>query len=377
MNILNQIREAVNQIIAQLKRDAFSNERQVEDGAVKRLLHALGWDVFDVEQVHGQYSTQKGRVDYALFSDKSRRPCVSIEAKAVGKIKAESEEQLLNYAFTEGAPMLILTDGDKWHFYLTAGPGKYHERQFYKLNISEDPENGAGIFYKYLRRDAIVSGEAYKKAEAALKSMERKTAIKDAMPKVWRELLKTDDLLREMLAEATADACGYKPEMEDAAEFLYEQIGKDNAPTSPVTKSKSPPVPRTIGAESRQNKRTKIKGFRFNDKFYPSNNGADTLLQSAALFHDMDKSFLPRLAKDKEVNSENVRFVSNTRNGLFIRSPHLLELPYMGKRIPTKRGEWWMHTAHSTPKMMHLLRIQCRFANVEFNKDFQVETEEK
>lgn len=374
MNIKDKVRDTAQKIVEQLKRGNFDNEKQVENGAVMPLLHALGWDVFNVDQVVGEYSAGNGRVDYALFgAGKPRRLCVFIEAKAVGKIKAESEEQLFRYAFEEGAPILILTDGREWNFYLTAGEGRYFERQFYKLNIVEHTENCPDIFCKYLLQESVVSGKARKEAESALKSRERGAAIKNAMPRAWREVLRTDDLLPDILAEAVQNDCGYKPEREDVVAFLHNQVGGGESPSPPIQRRQlhvpGTPQPRkTI---------TKITGFSFGEKFYPSKNGGEALLNAAALFQDRDKTFLPQLAKDTEANSDKVRFVSNTRDDLFRQSPRLLAREYLGKQIPTKRGEWWMHTAHNLDRMKRLFQIQCRIAGVKFGEDFKVETEEK
>ena len=64
-------------------------------------------------------------------------PClVFIEVKQVGNIEG-AEEQLFEYAFREGVPIAILTDGREWRFFHPTAQGDYRERKVCELNLSE------------------------------------------------------------------------------------------------------------------------------------------------------------------------------------------------------------------------------------------------
>jgi len=86
------------------------SEAQVSQGPVRSILHALGWDTFDVDCVVPEYSVGSRRVDYALKATPARTD-VFLEIKAPGKADEAADLQLFEYAFHEGVPFAVLTDG--------------------------------------------------------------------------------------------------------------------------------------------------------------------------------------------------------------------------------------------------------------------------
>src|SRR5215212_838668 len=72
--------------IAQARgRSAGVNEENTKRVLITPLLEALGWDVFDLDEVQNEYRTkpQDNPVDYAMFLRRS--PCLFFEAKALGQ----------------------------------------------------------------------------------------------------------------------------------------------------------------------------------------------------------------------------------------------------------------------------------------------------
>ena len=86
-----------------------SVEEATRQAAVLPALDALGWDWRDLDEVAPEYVVRGGRVDYCLRLH--GQPAVLIEVKRTGKDLTEHQEQLLRYAFAEGAPLAALTDG--------------------------------------------------------------------------------------------------------------------------------------------------------------------------------------------------------------------------------------------------------------------------
>ncbi len=76
------------------------------------VIGALAWNVFDPNEVDCEYSVRGGYVDYCLRSQ--ARNLVLIEVKRAGADLTKHQEQLLRYAFYEGAPLAVLTDGLVW-----------------------------------------------------------------------------------------------------------------------------------------------------------------------------------------------------------------------------------------------------------------------
>lgn len=110
-----------------IKAGRFTSEAAVSQGIVLRLLHALGWPAYDTQVIWPEYSLSGRRADFALCNPPSR-PIAFIEVKQVGQ-SDRAERQLFEYAFHDGVPMAILTDGREWNFFLPGEQGDYGERR--------------------------------------------------------------------------------------------------------------------------------------------------------------------------------------------------------------------------------------------------------
>ena len=146
-----------------IKAGRFINEASVSQGIVLRLLHALGWPSYDTQVVWPEYSLSGRRVDFALCHPSSK-PIAFIEVKQIGQSDL-AERQLFEYAFHEGVPMAILTDGREWNFFLPGEQGDYGERRVYKLDIVErDLAECATRLRRYLLHSDVASGAAIQAA---------------------------------------------------------------------------------------------------------------------------------------------------------------------------------------------------------------------
>ncbi|AFK22129.1 type I restriction endonuclease [Pyrococcus sp. ST04] len=93
-----------------------SNEEATKQHLILPILSALGWDIFNPEDVIPEVSTEDGgRVDYALYINGD---CVAyVEAKSLG-VNVISDYNALNqlgkYCFSDGVQLGILTNGIQW-----------------------------------------------------------------------------------------------------------------------------------------------------------------------------------------------------------------------------------------------------------------------
>lgn len=159
MDLKNTIKSIANDI----KHDRFTSEASVSQGIVLRLLSVLGWNIYDTEIVIPEYSIRGKRVDFALCHPRNK-PVVLIEVKQVGNAEG-FEKQLFEYAFHQGIPSVILTDGREWHFFLPGEQGLYQERRVSKLDIlEEDLENSYNRFIRYLDHERVAKGLAIESA---------------------------------------------------------------------------------------------------------------------------------------------------------------------------------------------------------------------
>lgn len=198
------------------------DEAAIKQGVVLKILSTLGWDPFNVDEVFPEYSVKSKRVDYALRYDGHNK--VFIEVKKAGENLENCQEQLLNYSFQEGVKLAILTNGISWWFYLPLHEGSWEQRKFYTIEIyDQNIEDIVSKFIAFLSRENVISDKAVANAESIYKSKQRQSLIKKTLPKAWEKLLtEPDELLVELLVEATEKLCGYRPDNETVEKFLAE-----------------------------------------------------------------------------------------------------------------------------------------------------------
>ena len=155
-----------------------------------------------------------------------------IEVKQPGKAE-DGVRQSLEYAFHTGVPLIVLTDGQTWSFYLPAEQGSYEDRRVYKLDLFERPAmEAAEALNRYLERARVESGEALETARQEYRSRSRQAQARAAIPEAWRELVgKGDEQLVGILANAVESKAGIRPDEDHVAEFLAS-LGRSQFVTS-------------------------------------------------------------------------------------------------------------------------------------------------
>ena len=240
------LEDTIQQIQGNLHSGGFGNEASVSNGAVLPILNDLGWPVFNTASVHPQYPVQpvdqggKKWVDFALRNPNSGKAAVFVEVKDVGKA-ASGESQLFGYAFHAGVPLIVLTDGREWSFYLPAGLGSYKDRRVHKLDLLEqDISECSYRFKRYLSHIDVIQGKAFENAKADYDSSNREAAINQSLPEAWRKLLENpDESLLNSLAEVVEDLCGFKPGHRLCAEFISDTQAHN--PATPAQPSRPSP----------------------------------------------------------------------------------------------------------------------------------------
>jgi len=202
-----------------------SSEQDTREIAVNTIIGELGWDTLDRDEVAREYSVRGGRVDYCLRSQ--TRNLVLIEVKRAGTDLAEHQEQLLRYAFDEGASLAALTDGLVWWLYLPMEKVGWEQRRFARVNFREQQSaDTAATLYRFLNRSSVVSGEAQEEARREFESQERERLVRIALQDAWQRVLgDPNSLLREELTDAVEDISGHRPDRDTIAGFLQRMLG--------------------------------------------------------------------------------------------------------------------------------------------------------
>lgn len=337
----------IQEIITNLKNNRYPNEAQISQGVVRRILTLLNWPMFEPGIVISEYSLNGRRVDLALCN-RPNQPIIFIEVKQLGQCEG-ADRQLFLYAFDEGIPIAILTDGREWSFYLPGEQGQINDRCFYKLDLfyREIPEI-IDSFRNYLGYENVISGRAQEKARADYKNVSKKRIIKNVFPKAWAELIEQkDEFLYEAVASKIESICGYKPEFDDVLLLMQQlEIKKvDNNTGKKVVQKRNKPtgVKKTGG---------KFTYTLFNNKEKECKNGRDLTRQIFNDFYKIDDQFFKKFLEYPKGNNKRP-YLSKSKEELYPGSPQLMVAAV------ELTGGWWLDGNQSLSSFEKLIKIAC------------------
>ncbi len=214
-----ELKDHIEDIRTQLEEKVFNDEEAVRTHIVLRLLEPLKWPRFKPKIIQREYPVKRLKVDFALCHPESK-PIVFIEAKKVGNINENGEEQLFQYAFNQGVPIVLLTDGREWRFYYPRGDGDIKDRLVYKVDLLEnDNEVCVTRLNRYLNYEEIQN----RNAVSAIKEDYTHRHIQNA----WETLLtEADTAWIDVIVNKTEHLCGHKPTEEQVKTFLKNMVPK-------------------------------------------------------------------------------------------------------------------------------------------------------
>ena len=139
------------------------SEAKVKQVVILPILHELGWNWEDPDEVSPEYFVEDGFVDYALLTCATAE--VFIEAKRGNEPLSRHQEQLLDYV-RHNVKIAILTNGAVWWFYLPFYKGRLESRKFDTVEF--DKQDKGEITQKlidFLGKENVNSGNAVQRAE--------------------------------------------------------------------------------------------------------------------------------------------------------------------------------------------------------------------
>ena len=222
------------------------DEANVKQGVILPILNALGWNPFNTNEVRPEYPVSSGNVDYSLRLDGKNK--VFLEAKRPREALNIHQEQLLRYAFAQGVPIAVLTNGLDWWFYRPSGEGNWEERRFCTIDLRDgDISPQVVLLMRFLWQDNVGSGEAVKDAELHLKVLREIREIEQALPKAWEQLInEPDEILVELLNEKVKELCGWEADLAQVKRFLSDSMNLTHAQSIPA-RPLIPPQPHLQG----------------------------------------------------------------------------------------------------------------------------------
>ncbi|MCQ3811741.1 MAG: hypothetical protein KTV68_14430 [Acidimicrobiia bacterium] len=365
------LKQAIEQALKRIQSGVLKNEAQVKQAVIVPILRELGWDDSNPEEFLPEHQVDNGLVDYALLVHK--KPQVFVEAKRLGNLSPKAEEQLFSYAANKGIPLLVLTDGSIWDFYLSMAAGEPANRRFSRIELNAHDGSLLSLheksFRKFLAREQVASGLAKRDAEALHEDTQRRSQAREAIPNAWEGLLNPpNDLLIELLAEEVEGKCGIQPRHEDVEHFFNQLASTPLSEVSPVrTRSAiaTTPSPKPGRSTLRRKSPTatrRIVGYRIRTSEFQCSSASATLVALLKDFQEQDPSFLSRLYEDPRNHTRKRVLVSQRRSEMYSEPRKDSEYKDLG-------AGWWVGTNLSAQSITRKVELACDVAGVKFGTE--------
>ena len=372
------LRQVIEQASKRVHSGVLRNEAQVKQAVIVPILRELGWDDSNPEEFLPEHQVENGLVDYALLVHK--KPQVFVEAKRLGNLSPKAEEQLFSYAANRGIPLLVLTDGSIWDFYLSMAAGEPANRRFSRIELNAHDGNLLSrhekLFRKFLAREQVASGRAKRDAETLHEDTQRRAEARAELRKAWDGLLDPpNDLLIELLAEEVEGICGIKPRYEDVERFFGQFAGSPMGLVSPEerkTKTERTPSPeagRSAHPRNPPTRSSKIVGYQLHGNEVSCSSASATLVAILKDFQVKDTNFLSRLYNDPRNRTKKRVLVSKRRSELFSEQREDHDYKDLG-------GGWWLGTNLNVKGIVQKVQIACDVARVKFGTELTLIKEE-
>lgn len=230
--LTDELVQVVEQARQRLREGAAPTEKAVEYAVVMPILRVLGWNPQNIDEMYPEYGVESKRVDWALLRE--GEPRVFLEEKAPDQNLSAHEEQLLDYAFKQGVPLAVLTNGREWWFYLPLEEGPWAERKFLVIDLLNQETDEVSLqLTQFLQRDFVYGGLAYKDAKQRYDEARERKRIRQKLPEAIREVLSSpSDRVIEFFQNQTQPQLGTLPPP-DLIEEALKTVPESLSPTEP------------------------------------------------------------------------------------------------------------------------------------------------
>ncbi len=363
------MKDIINEIISNIKDGLFMNEAAVSQGIIQRILQALNWPIYNPRIVTPEFSLAGGRVDFALCHPLDK-PIVFIEVKQIGKIEG-SEKQLFEYAFHQGVPMAILTDGAEWQFFLPAEQGNYDDRRVYKLDLLErESEEIVKRFNRYLNYNDICNGTSVENARKDYKNVAKEREIKRTLPEAMIKLInESDELLVDLLSEKVESLCGYSPDQDVVINYLKQNVHIKTSTDFRELEQKHKKTKSTSTRKQTGEKMitsTNVIGFILKGKKFKTKGARDFCISGLKELSNYSDNFFARYAAIPK-HGKKRRFIAEDKYDLYPGRKDLAE-----KASFEIEPGWWVGINIGQLQSIKIVYLGCEIAKLKIDKDFTV-----
>lgn len=192
MDLIDRLNQIASKITKQ--KDSISTEEATKTAFIMPFITALGYDVFDPDEVIPEFTADVGikkgeKVDYAIKVN--GKVSMLIECKMINaKLDAQHESQLHRYFHVTEARIGVLTDGVVYKFYTDLDePNKMDNKPFLEFNIQQVDEMVVSELKKFAK-SAFNIDELLSSASEMKYTKEVKHLINEQLAKPSDEFIK-------------------------------------------------------------------------------------------------------------------------------------------------------------------------------------------
>lgn len=346
------MQKVIRQICDSIKAGHFVNENSISQGIVLPVLQNLGWPIFNPAIVTPEYTVGKGRVDFAL-RDMNGKPRIFLEVKMFGKADATGNRQLFEYAFHQGVPMAVLTDGRMWSFYFPGGEGSYKDRCLAQVDL---PGGSAGkavdIFRRYMSHDNALSEGFLTIIQNDYQKEIHHRMVKETLPKAWIQFISNPHkAFVDSIMAKTESICQVRPDYDECVKFIKSTGAQIE--TAPVVE------PVALPSDPRP---SRSYSFTYHEKTHSAKTLWEITKQVLLLFDQKDAHFLDNLSR--QVRGPKRSLIAQSKEEIYPDPPE-----GMSKYCVELCPGWWMGTSYDKARFTAHIKTACDVAGIEFGKD--------
>jgi hypothetical protein len=332
------------------KKLAAFDEASTKQAVVLRLLSFLNWDIFNVEEVYPDFSTNSSSVSYALRIRNSNK--VFIEVKRVHQKLDRYQKDLVNLASRDGVNLAILTNGITWWFYLVSASGNWKQKWFHSIDLlKQKPDIFVPNLIDLLSKDKVSKGQALRAAKNLYQKKRQKLAA-DFLPEAWNQILtQPNKIFVELLSEQTEKLCRYKLDAKTVEKFIEKHQdtwllkNKGSAVAAPPAAAMEPEIlelhdelpvkPTTKSLSSTDTSLSATDTIKFAKSYTDKNITAFSFngnTYKVETWIEMLTTLCDYFAQTKKKDFEKVLWISNDQKARFSRYGDQLRIPEKIKR---------------------------------------------
>jgi len=234
------MRETLEDIRSKIRSQAYRNAAQVRGALVTRVLHALGWDIWDPREVCAGFMSascdEQSCADFALLlSGGVPAAYVIVETQAGPRVDLRRPEVRLEHCNRgRTVDLSVITDGRTWRLYYSRAEEGIPSQCFRTFDMADDGLDGVeSALVSFLSKDQTVGGHAREAAERSWRASRRGTAMEEVMSRARKAVFEPPYPSLPAAVVHLVSAMGVSVSEAEAAEFIQELRRRAPAPEPP------------------------------------------------------------------------------------------------------------------------------------------------